>query len=970
MITIFNLIGGFGGSTNQINDVLFTFKKIQRTNANWELEAYPVGVTLTEARWEIRKMSDDSLVGLSFNTVASIAPIATPGYYYVVFKGKSSTDQYERRWDDIFNWYPKFTEAEADIVVDLAAGNYFTNFALADNSGLKIYVKGSGTGYFYPFGLLGSAGYSNYVRIQKEIGNTPIVQSPTGTVPIRPDACRYIMFDGYNDDGTRGWQIRSTNSQFEIRSQDNTTGCTNLHFMGLDIEGNNPAGQGAAIRLEVPAATASINASNFISLDNAIFDCRIANTGAEGIYLAYTNDNPQGGYTPPKMKNVVVAWNTIEDTNLDGIQPCSCVDIRVHDNTIDTWGLSLSQYHENAFSWNPGNSGRCYNNFCINGKVAFNASSGLYPYDIFNGQTTPQKLQVYNNVMIEGTPPVGGVTEPVFIYGQVSNTASTNEWPVEIFNNTIVCNKLCATWFFNSGGYTIPNFKFFNNICVRTGNAGDYNEIDWIGGGTYPATPTINNLLRTFASYSDLLFVDAPSRNYRITDLNSPVFTGASNLASLISGIPYIDGDGLPQLGDGDYAFGAYSGYGYKEITPTVDDAAAATFSVAPAVGSLTDTGGTFSFEANKLGLCYYVVVPNGDSPSIAQIMAGQNSSGSAALASGEILDAGTAPTDAFIGLVENTAYDLWCVFKTRDSIVQASPTKVDFTTAADVTAPVLSGWEVRNATPNRLYFNSSEIITGTTYGGFTISDIIGTAVTITGITINTGLLTDHYFTLSRNIVAADYLGKIAYSGSGSNIQDAASSPNALASFAATLITNSITYSKRINVNITNYALVNKPAWNDADFLGDYTTLRTVIANLDDINNTPTGYAFTLVDAFGALENSVNATGTYINETNAGARGLVVYNAVGATSQATVRFTGLPVGKLCDIIYATKSTFGSPTGTVNINGAGGVAYGSAYTEHLQKGIAVDGSGYVTLVMDNDVATTYTAITAIILIVYP
>jgi len=319
-----------------------------------------------------------------------------------------------------------------------------------------------------------------------------------------------------------------------------------------------------------------------------------------------------------------------------------------------------------------------------------------------------------------------------------------------------------------------------------------------------------------------------------------------------------------------------------------------------------------------------------------------------------------------FIGKSSRKSYNLHGFSLTVVGIEQPSITKVDFTTNADVVAPTLSGWEIRNATPNRLYFNSSEVITASTYSNFTIDRIVGTTVTVTGVTINTGATTDHYFTLSENVEAIDYLARVAYSGSGSNLQDGAG--NALASFAATLITNSITYSKKIYINISNSAdYVGTSDWNDVD-LASNAGVKTLIANVDDVTNTPTGFVFAIANAFHSHNNAVNATaGTYISSTNALKRGIEVYN--GGDNAGTLRFSGLTSGKSFDLIYLIKNTFGSGAGNVNVNAAGSVGYTTGQVERKVSG-TVNGSGYIDIVMTQTTSNTSECMAALILIVYP
>lgn len=960
-----------GSSVNSaIAQATFDFKHIQRTNEDIDLSVTITGSpTVVSYAWEVRNKSG-VLKGCALDTASpSIPAITTTGFYDLKCWIKTATDQYIIEIEDAFYvMTPKFTEDEADLVIDLSDGNYYQDFASADNSDLKIYVKGSGTGYFAPLNLHGTSGHP--VIIQKAIGNSTITQTGvSGSDGINIGGARYVIFDYYNDDGTRGYElVMPTGSLFGFRAE-NISGFTDLHVMGLYMNRTGASTDRAAFSF-IPPVNATYNATNWIANNMAVYDCKSVGSGAENIYFNYTNDTAIGGYIPPKAKTVVIAWNELTDSGNDAIQWSSCIDARIHHNTIDTWGMQGDSSHENAFSWNEGNAHcRVFSNFAINGKMGLNHKTGLTPYDLYASETTPANSPnyFYNNIIVEGTPPAVGGTETFFNYLQ-TNGGSTATYPFHFFNNTIICNKKSAAIAFGSGGYRIPNLVWANNILVTDGtDAGDYDELDFTGSGTFPSSPTINNLVKTFGlTDDDILFVDLngdSAADFQISSLSSPAYTGATNISSVVSGVTLIDHKGLPLNASG-YAFGAYSGYGEKTITPSYNDSDAATITTPVSVGSITANGGTISFEANKEGLLYYTVVANGaTAPTKAQVR-----SGSHGLVSGSILDGGTASTQAFTGLSESTAYDLYYVFVTKENVEEASVTKVDFTTIADSVAPTLSGWEITNAQPGRIYFNSSEPITATTYGGFTISGVLGTAPTVTGITINTGATTGHYLTVSANFVSADYLAKIAYSGSGSNLQDTASTPNALASFAATSITNSITYSKRIFVNITNYSvdLVNSDSWNDANFAG--AGVQTIISDLDDDTNTPTGYAFGVANAFHSMQNAVNATaGTYINEAAALVRGFEVYK--NGDDTGTFRFSGLTSGKAFDLIYLIKNTFGTGAGNVNVNGAGAVGYTTGTVERKVSG-TVNGSGYVDFVITQTTSNTSECVVALALIVYP
>lgn len=770
-----------------INDVTYTFKNIQRTNEGIELSAVPVSGTITNAVWEVRKQSDNSLVALAHNPVATIYADIPIGFYKLKFTGRTATDQVVRTWERAF-WMelPKFTEAEADVVVDLAS-NYYQNFAGADNSGLKIYVKntGAGAGYFDVTGLKGTS--SNYVRVQKAIGNTTIVQNGQSGVAhpfFLEGENEYIRFDGFNDDGTNGWTVNgySTGVSQPMAINDVFRG---IHIMGIDVTHNNSID--AASWSFIPTTSASYNATNWVCADMVLYRCSSTDAGEEGVYMGYNSDATIGGYRPPKFRNAVIARNTIVDSGRDGIQPGGAVNLQVHDNVIDGAGKQNDASHESGISSNSGNYGIYFGNKIRNVKMFFNIQSGYAPYDIQAGQTTPQTLWVVANDCANGTYS-GGSSEPYNIYIQnQSGGASTSNWPVRFIGNSFKGDKPLAQAYFFSGSYTWTDFYMVNNVSVANTTGGDYYDIDFTGTGTMPTGSTVNNLQETDATAGDFMFTDYAGNDLTIASLSSPVYGGSpSDLASLFPSITANDFLGYPMLAGASYTFGAYSGYQKKTITPVYDDPDAATFSEAVAVTDVGEVDGTVTFEANKVGALYYSIVEDGDTaPTITQLKAG-----GVGLAYGQIIDTGTASEGDFTGLEEGAAYDLYCVFITVDGIAQASTTKVDFTTDADVVAPVLEDFYISDTNRDRVYFTVTDLSgdwSGSTYGGFTLATPTKTITSVTKVNSTTG-----YFTVSAAYVYTDASPTIAYSGSGSNIQDAASTPNALASFSATSIDNQI----------------------------------------------------------------------------------------------------------------------------------------------------------------------------------
>lgn len=91
-----------------------------------------------------------------------------------------------------------------------------------------------------------------------------------------------------------------------------------------------------------------------------------------------------------------------------------------------------------------------------------------------------------------------------------------------------------------------------------------------------------------------------------------------------------------------------------------------------------------FSNKLDETGKTYYVLLPSGSAePTIAQIKAGQDATGTAALQSGflDITDASQEYVKSFTGLALNTAYSVFSISDDSYGNVQSTVNKVDVTT-------------------------------------------------------------------------------------------------------------------------------------------------------------------------------------------------------------------------------------------------------------------------------------------------
>eukprot|EP00163_Fabomonas_tropica_P021785 TRINITY_DN37_c0_g2_i2.p1 TRINITY_DN37_c0_g2~~TRINITY_DN37_c0_g2_i2.p1 ORF type:complete len:1371 (+),score=290.14 TRINITY_DN37_c0_g2_i2:438-4115(+) len=130
----------------------------------------------------------------------------------------------------------------------------------------------------------------------------------------------------------------------------------------------------------------------------------------------------------------------------------------------------------------------------------------------------------------------------------------------------------------------------------------------------------------------------------------------------------------------------------FDTVTITADVTPPGWSATYPKVQSPTTDGATMAFdvdEASSTG--YYVVVArDATAPTSGQVENGQDSTNSAALASGSktLTSASTEYTAAASGLADATNYDAYFVAKDAAGNLQASPIKVQFTTATDSTPP------------------------------------------------------------------------------------------------------------------------------------------------------------------------------------------------------------------------------------------------------------------------------------------
>lgn len=123
------------------------------------------------------------------------------------------------------------------------------------------------------------------------------------------------------------------------------------------------------------------------------------------------------------------------------------------------------------------------------------------------------------------------------------------------------------------------------------------------------------------------------------------------------------------------------------------------TFTVAPAVSSITQTGGTATATINETGSIFYVIVPQAQAtPSGPQVIAGQNASGTAPIDNGSAVNT-TTLSDPFTGITAGQPYKACYIARDDEPTpnVQASVTVVNFNAAAAPVGTITSQPLTRN---------------------------------------------------------------------------------------------------------------------------------------------------------------------------------------------------------------------------------------------------------------------------------
>jgi hypothetical protein len=211
----------------------------------------------------------------------------------------------------------------------------------------------------------------------------------------------------------------------------------------------------------------------------------------------------------------------------------------------------------------------------------------------------------------------------------------------------------------------------FGGAIVQTASSGGLSLDNT--GDTLTLRDAVGNA-RTVTTYDGT--VTEQSYNLSPADITGTSYIGhlfASSTFTLFSPGLKLDGKAFP--------------------APPVDNTAPVWASGWPKVDTVESTSFTARAKTNEAGKAYYVVLTGGSTaPCAAQVKAGQDATGAAALKNGNIaLIANLENTALVSGLGEGTPYDVWFVAEDGKPNLQASPAKVSVNTTSS--APTFASW-------------------------------------------------------------------------------------------------------------------------------------------------------------------------------------------------------------------------------------------------------------------------------------
>ncbi|WP_153796263.1 PKD domain-containing protein [Foetidibacter luteolus] len=294
--------------------------------------------------------------------------------------------------------------------------------------------------------------------IFKNCGGQVIVNGVTATA-IAVYTSSYFKFTGSGTSAKYGFKITTpTAGSYSTIGMKVSMQCTNFEVERMEIQ---RASVGIMIKTE-PTCDPLSWKGNYTMRNIDLHDMYIHDTQGEAFYCGYTF----GSYTitcdgvkktvyPQFIDGLKVHHNITDSTYWDGIQIGHATNVLVYENKVTNYGLGNSGGQTVGIIFNPGSTGKMYNNTIMN---------GYGPGIQIMGQG---KIYAYNNLILN--PGMNKVAQNgIFIDDRPEPTPQT--LTVFIANNSIINAGKNAIYFLNSSGTVGTDNHFYNNYGVIKDN--------------------------------------------------------------------------------------------------------------------------------------------------------------------------------------------------------------------------------------------------------------------------------------------------------------------------------------------------------------------------------------------------------------------------------------------------------------------------------------------------------------------
>jgi len=304
----------------------------------------------------------------------------------------------------------------------------------------------------------------NYVTIINHNGLVEI-DTETALFGIQIFDCSYFKFTGSGDQNLNyGIKINKTPAKSNGLSLDGLS--TNYEIDHIEIAQTGFAGICANPK---PDCYNRYNRGSFEQRNTIYHDNYIHKTYGEGFYIGHSfytgyTINCNGKDTliyPHEIKGLRVYNNILDSCGYDGIQVgCATADCEIYGNRIINYGFKNEKNQNFGIIIGGGTTGKCYNNFILNG-----SGNGINVFGLGNNT-------IYNNIIVNPGHSVSDSVQANAAYGIFCDDRSTVEGTsFNFINNTIIAPTSDGIRFYSTKS---KNSLIANNLIVKPGSLGSY----------------------------------------------------------------------------------------------------------------------------------------------------------------------------------------------------------------------------------------------------------------------------------------------------------------------------------------------------------------------------------------------------------------------------------------------------------------------------------------------------------------